>query len=250
MARVSSRPNPPPGGDLFNLPRNMTMNWLPWRKPALDKRAARAAGSNAPATVPMISSRRARRMEQREKVFGVVRESMIRAGMISSSYSFKVLALDAEGKSFLVLMDTRVPEQDLTDTDLLEIEQWMQSTAHSRHAIRVKAVYWRRDAKAEQTGVSLRATMDVQAHRESALSQPAPLLPEAAVASNETEKPTTKPGGRRPIMQTVSEDEVEAFRQALAQAAAQRPNGRTPGVASGESHSDFAALSETQYGKL
>lgn len=226
----------------------MTMNWLPWRKPALDKRAARAAGSNAPPTVPMISSRRARRMEQREKVFGVVRESMIRAGMISSSYSFKVLALDAEGKSFLVLMDTRVPEQDLTDNDLLEIEQWMQSTAHSRHAIRVKAVYWRRDAKSEQTGVSLRATMDVQAHRESALSQPAPLLPEAAATP--AEPSAGKPGSRRPIMQTVSEDEVEAFRLALAQAAAQRPNGRAPGVASGESHSDFAALSETQYGKL
>jgi hypothetical protein len=64
----------------------------------------------------------------------------------------------------------------------------------------------------------------------------------------------------RPVMtpssapaQVVGEDEVEAFRLALQSVA--KPPYRSPAEAQAqlpvpESHSDFGALSETQYGKL
>ena len=44
-------------------------------------------------------------MARRELLYGVVREAMVRAGVLSSSYKFKVLSLDARGRQFLVMVD-------------------------------------------------------------------------------------------------------------------------------------------------
>ena len=57
---------------------------------------------------------------RREMLYVVIRESMMRAGILSAAYKFKVLSLDRKGRRFLVMMDVardaggghRPPERD------------------------------------------------------------------------------------------------------------------------------------------
>ena len=49
--------------------------------------------------------RKSMRLERRELLYAVVRESMARVGMLSSSYKYKVLSLDSRGKQYLIMMD-------------------------------------------------------------------------------------------------------------------------------------------------
>ena len=51
------------------------------------------------------ANRKAERMERRELLYTVVRDAMSRAGVLSSSYKFKVLSLDTHGRQFLVMVD-------------------------------------------------------------------------------------------------------------------------------------------------
>lgn len=208
----------------------------PLRKPG----AARARRGFAQTNLPMISPRRGRRILRREQLFSVVRESLIRGGVLSTSYEFKVLTLDANGDSFLVLIDLALPAAVMPDEYLLEIERWIQSSAQSRHTMEVRSVYWRRKAVHDQRGMALKAAVAAQRRRDVPLPSdtaiPAPLKPVPAARA-----------------QPVAPDEVEAFRRALQSAAP--PVRREPPEADlllpvPESHSDFSALSETQHGKL
>ncbi len=179
-------------------------------------------------TLPLISPRRGRRILRREQLFSVVRESMIRGGVLSTSYQFKVLTLDGNGDSFLVLVDLALSADLMPDEYLLQIERWIQAGAQSRHDMAISSVYWRRKAVPEQRGEALRAAVSAQ-----------------------TRGPV--PAAKSVPMQPVSAAEIDAFARALQTAAA--PVRRAPGQAEPaapvpESHSDFAALSETQYGKL
>lgn len=195
--------------------------------------AARARRSFVQTTLPVISPRRSRRILRREQLFSVVRESLIRGGVLSTSYEFKVLTLDVNGDSFLVLIDLALPAESMSDEYLLEIERWIQSSAQSRHSMVVRSVYWRRKAAPEQRGTALKSAVAVQIRRDtSALGVSAPLHAQT---------------------QAVASDEVDAFRRAL-QSAQQPTRRERPGdeafLPTPESHSDFSALSETQYGKL
>ena len=107
-----------------------------------------------------------RRILRREQLFSVVRESMIRGGVLSSSYEFKVLTLDANGDSFLVLIDLALPADVMPDEYLLEIERWIQSSADKRHTMAVQGVYWRRKAVHDQVGMALKAAVAAQTRRE------------------------------------------------------------------------------------
>ncbi len=185
---------------------------------------------------------------RREQLYSVVRESLIRAGVLSTSYEFKVLALDANGDGFLVLVDLALPADAIPDEYLLEIERWIQTSARSRHSMQIEAVYWRRKATHDQRGIALKAAVEAQTRRES----------QTDLAS---ERPTALPpvehGPHHTRTQPVARDEVEAFRKALASPAIPKPpsDGPVPGRSSAgeraeELDSDFAALSATQYGKL
>lgn len=89
-----------------------------------------------------LSSRKNERMERRELLYTVVRDAMVRAGVLSASYKFKVLSLDQRGSQFLVMMD--VAREFGGDTARLsEIEALIAQTAKSRYDIAVTAVYWR-----------------------------------------------------------------------------------------------------------
>nr|WP_315464937.1 hypothetical protein [uncultured Rhodoferax sp.] len=125
-------------------------NWLGRRKEvsrtetprtALD--ACQATGSGGRA-VPsgLTSSRRSERAERRERLYAVVRESMTGAGMLPSSYKFKVLSLDSRGRQYLIMMD--LSRRNVSDAArLTAIENHIAKAAKIQHDILVSAVYWR-----------------------------------------------------------------------------------------------------------
>jgi hypothetical protein len=188
-------------------------------------------------TLPLISPRRGRRLLRREQLFSVVRESLIRAGVLSSSYEFKVLALDSNGDAFLVLVDLALPGDVMPDEYLLEIERWIQNSARTRHSMRIPSVYWRRQAAQDQRGYALKAAVAAQTQRDGQAS-----------ADPSVPGPQSRP---------MSQDEIKAFRANMQSPAMPKysiakeseveaqEEERPP-----ETHSDFSALSETQYGKL
>lgn len=216
------------------------MSWLHAKKTnASGKgRLARARKSFGQTTLPLISPRKGRRILRREQLFGVVRESLIRAGVLSTSYEFKVLTLDANGDCFLVLVDLALPAEGMPDEYLLEIENWIQQSAKARHGMLVRSVYWRRRAAHDQVGVALRAAVSAQTRRDAEMFNPT-AIPKPNIQSSRTP------------MQALGADEVDAFRAVLQSAA--KPAYPSPDEAKlpvPESHSDFAALSDTQHGKL
>jgi len=224
------------------------IRWLQARKPYRD--GAEAKGkirrSFRETTLPLISPRRGRRMLRKEQLFSVVRESLIRAGILSSSYEFKVLALDSNGDGFLVLIDLALPGDVMPDEYLLEIERWIQNSARSRHSMRIPSVYWRRQAPQDQRGHALKAAVSAQTQRDMQAGGSAqPAYPPLSTAV-----PLVRP---RPM----SDEEIKAFRSNLRtpampkySMAAETEEGLDNLERPPESHSDFSALSETQYGKL
>lgn len=103
----------------------------------------------ASATTPIELSRRRdaqlSRAIARRQLSGVVADAMVRAGVLSSQFTFKTLALDSKGESFLVLVNMS-PEAALEDGfPLLHWEKWICRMALSFHGISVSSVYWRRD---------------------------------------------------------------------------------------------------------
>ena len=143
------------------------MSLFSWfsRKPAPPKAKPRSAGAepsgllNADATVPLApgrpgqpllqpvppehaANRKNERMERRELLYTVVRDAMVRAGVLSASYKFKVLSLDQRGRQFLVMMDL-AREYGGETARLSEIEALIAQTAKTRYDMLVTAVYWR-----------------------------------------------------------------------------------------------------------
>ena len=143
------------------------MSLFSWfsRKPAPPKAKPRSAGAepsgllNADATVPLApgrpgqpllqpvppehaANRKNERMERRELLYTVVRDAMVRAGVLSASYKFKVLSLDQRGRQFLVMMHL-AREYGGETARLSEIEALIAQTAKTRYDILVTAVYWR-----------------------------------------------------------------------------------------------------------
>ena len=100
--------------------------------------AGRAETPNA----DIAANRRNERMERRELLYSVVRESMVRAGVLSASYKFKVLSLDQRGRQFLIMMDLS-RELGADAARWGEIEVLIAQAAKARYDILVTAVYWR-----------------------------------------------------------------------------------------------------------
>ncbi|MDF1481778.1 hypothetical protein [Extensimonas sp. H3M7-6] len=157
------------------------------------------------------------RMERRELLYAVVRNAMIRAGVLSAHYKFKVLSLDPRGHQFLVMIDL-APEYGGQVERLGTVEALITDTARSRHDILVTAVYWR----IKDFAAAARAA-------QSAAVQKAPQTATPSVPAAGARQPGVDAA---PAYDPIAEDEVAAFKRALASAgAAAKPTAASqPGV--------------------
>ncbi len=138
------------------------------------------------------ANRKGERLERREQLYGVVREALTGAGILSSSYKFKVLSLDSRGRQYLIMMD--IARHYLGETTrLAEIEGLIAQSAKARYDILVTAVYWR---------VNEHVTAGL-----TRMSAPAPLSHGPSSATPQSHHEPLLP------------DEVAAFKQALASGA-------------------------------
>lgn len=215
----------------------------------LDNLFSRGANSKSPAQdsgpVPLSSEdehgtdHKTQRLERRELLYAVVRESMARVGILSSSYKYKVLSLDSRGSLYLIMMD--LPQEMAAQIgQLAEIEEVVKETAKTRHKIDVSAVYWRINDLIK-TPVLRKPKPD----SELGAPRPAP-----ASAANRRFEP-------------IRPDEVHAFKQALSTGVKGTPPAAAPRSRS-SAPVDFAPtqfqeqreepermpLSRTQYGDL
>lgn len=257
------------------------MSLFSWfsRKPAPPKPRPAAEPSgllNADATVPLhpgrmgkplveppppehAANRKNERMERRELLYTVVRDAMVRAGVLSASYKFKVLSLDQRGRQFLVMMDL-AREYGGETVRLSEIEALIAQTAKTRYDILVTAVYWRindhvavgipqKGVAPQGAALPVSAAPVAPAVRRPPMAAAAPVAPAApvlpviqapapapaapapaapvrpaapVVAAAPTRPPVAAPVGEQrpaPRFEPIEADEVAAFKRALANAA-------------------------------
>lgn len=90
----------------------------------------------------VVSVPRGERQMRREQLYTVVRDAMLKAGVLKSSYTFKVLSLDSQGSQFLVMMELSWLHNDQAYR-LVEIENLIAQRAKHQCEILVSAVYWR-----------------------------------------------------------------------------------------------------------
>ncbi len=163
--------------------------------------------------VPVVNNaqpanRKSERMARRELLYGVVRQAMTRAGVLSSWYKFKVLSLDGRGRQFLIMVD--LAREYGTETGrLAEIEAMVAQAAKSRYDIVVTAVYWRMN---EHVAVGVPGA---QPHAQPPHSQPMPLVSQPAALEPVPAMAAVpaRAGGR---FEPIQDDEVAAFKRALA----------------------------------
>lgn len=170
-------------------------------------------------------SRKGERMARRELLYSAVREAMTRAGVLSASYKFKVLSLDARGRQFLVMVDL-APDQGGETARLAEIETLIAQGARARHDIEVSAVYWRTNEPVAAGDLSARhkqrpgnsAGLAPDSRPAALDSRPAVLDPGPAPLARASLTPTGSSAPSR--YDPIQPDEVAAFRNALAAGAA------------------------------
>ena len=203
-------------------------NWFSSKQPEKSSTAPESSGlGHVDATVPLMPSDRLRvklavppashaanrkteRLEHRELLYSVVRDSMIRAGVLAASYKFKVLSLDARGRQYLIMVD--LVNQSAGDTSrLAEIEAMIAQAAKLRHEILVTAVYWRVN---EHVTAGLSRSHNLPATKAPAKG------PESPASQNSTPR---SPSTTAPRYEPLQQDEVVAFKRALAGAVAATP---------------------------
>ncbi|MDR0224789.1 MAG: hypothetical protein LBI66_00040 [Burkholderiaceae bacterium] len=236
-------------------------NWFSRKPPLQQGRGPSSVGEEGVAArrEPGQGGRRSERSERREQLYGVVRDVMVRAGVLSASYKFKVLSLDNVGQRFVVMMDLARAYAGET-ARLTEIELMLAQAAKARMGAAVTAVYWR---ISDQIGVpqSLAAAAAVRAPQ----AVPTPAM--AAVAPQRRRQDTA--------FEPIDEQEMAAFKLAVAAAPATASNdgsrsvrgaaaapvvrrsGPLLGPGSGDRATEFQSsemghldLGVTQYGEL
>lgn len=89
-----------------------------------------------------VPDRKSERHERRDLLYSVVRECMTAAGLLSSTYKFKVLSLDSSGRKYLIMMD--VPRDYFARSEQFSgLEGAIARAAKDRYDLLVTAVYWR-----------------------------------------------------------------------------------------------------------
>ncbi len=164
-----------------------------------------------------LEQRRNERNAKRELLFQVVRESMVRVGVLSSAFKFKVLSLDQRGRSFLVMIELSAEFSGEVEK-LAEIESMISHTARHRFEIMVQAVYWR---YFNATAANVSAPAPLLGALHAPISRPAPLF--GMHGSGSTVSPAPAPNPALAALQ------ARAAANA-AQALLQRNTGINPGM--------------------
>lgn len=86
--------------------------------------------------------RKVARADRRAELFAVVREAMQQCGFPAAAYSFKVVALDADGWRFLVLVDL-APALATSEAQPEPVQALVAQAAKARAGLEVEGVYWR-----------------------------------------------------------------------------------------------------------
>ncbi|MEO8024452.1 hypothetical protein [Polaromonas sp.] len=200
------------------------------------ERTRPVAGARPKVSAPMPlnnpseqSGQKTQRHAKRELLYAAVREAMIRAGVLSASYKFKVLSLDPRGEQFMVMMDLAQEFGGQTER-LAEIEVLIAQSAKSRYNIRVTAVYWRMNelVSVGQPRPSAHAAVasprpNTETPKAAPVVSAGPVQVAAAVVA---EVATAEPVAVAPLAplpkryEPIQADEVTAFKQALAAASA------------------------------
>ena len=178
---------------------------------------------------------------RREELYVAIREAMTRSGVLSARFKFKVLSLDQQGNTFLVMMDLTT-ESGAPAASLSNMEKQITRQAMARFDIAVSSVYWRLD--------------DSVNHQKS----DSPQAPKSHERADDVVRAL-------PVYKTIEVDELAAFKEARLIAAQKNPSGTLPAPAapkirrSASQQPDFAdtqlnesanapGLSATQYGDL
>jgi hypothetical protein len=224
----------------------------PTRPPPIHRGPNGTAQPAVAASSARLEQRRTERNAKRELLFQAVRESMVRVGVLSSSFKFKVLSLDQRGRSFLVMIELSAEFSGEAEK-LAEIESIIAQTARHRYDIVVQAVYWR---YFNATTAATSAPAPLLGAMHAPISRPAPLYGMGGLANHSAaaQPPATAPApfqtiannsGAFPIIgatasqkaaasqskaatEDLGDDEVLAFRRALAAGAAQVTSSPAP----------------------
>lgn len=114
-----------------------------WKAPLPAKRASAIPPPSPPAAVTDPGQAKQQRHTRREQLYAVVRETMIRAGVLSSAYKFKVLTLDADGHAHVVLLDVRREAIEPLPGGMQTLERQLRQLARERVHLEVRSLYWR-----------------------------------------------------------------------------------------------------------
>jgi hypothetical protein len=152
----------------------LTSQQMDFTRPMMGNKTANGAAQPAvTASAQRLEQRRTERNAKRELLFQVVRESMVRVGVLSSAFKFKVLSLDQRGRSFLVMIELSAEFSGEVEK-LAEIENMIAQTARHRFDIIVQAVYWRYFNAVSAAAASAPAPLLGAIH--APISRPAPLF--------------------------------------------------------------------------
>lgn len=161
-----------------------------------------------------VANRKTERLERRELVYNVVRDSMTRAGVLAASFKFKVLSLDASGHQYLIMID--LANQAAGDSGrLAEIEAMVAHAAKMRHGILVTAVYWRINDHVT-VGLSPAESAPVVQSSNAPLDEPRKQASEPQLSAVSRTPPASS--RQPPQYEPLREDEVAAFKRAVANA--------------------------------
>ena len=244
--------------DIRNRNMGRLDNLFSKKSPAKNAPAPDAGPSHFSTDDEQSLDRKTQRLERRELLYAVVRESMARVGMLSSSYKYKVLSLDSRGSQYLIMMD--LPREMAEHIgQLAEIEDIVTQNARQRHHIEVTAVYWRINQLTKVATSVLR-----KPRPEAELGVAPPVL--SRVEAEVIQAPLV-PGDRTRRFEPIRPDEVHAFKQGMGGVAGKKPvapPSKPTEFAPSEfpttefeetrmdedSNNDRLPLSRTQYGDL
>ena len=202
-------------------------------------------GTQAPRHEDESGARQTQRRERsarREQLYVIVREAMVRVGILSAGYKFKVLSLDSSGQRFVVMVDL-APAYAADASQQRSIEALIAELARTRMEAGVHAVYWRVNGQIQAAPSPNFAT-----------PQGAPV---SAPVSAQRQAPAAQPTFAGRAFEPIDSLEMDAFKQAVAQSGV-APSRRAPLLGPGSGHeeggefavSGLGSLGVTQYGEL